>query len=549
MAEKKQPQNIKSQSRNTLQPFVKIERWLSENSRVLMFWTIGIGILFAFLLFNARILETDDGLYIESGYHYAQNFFGYYFTSSAPLYVMFLALPISLFGINLLIVKSFSVVFYAVGMYFLYRSFRGRVSDVIFFPAFSITAFNVVILSYASLTFTESFFMMVQSIFFFVLLQQLDKEAVETDQPQKNVKGWMAVGLMLLVLSLTKNIAVAAVGTTTVYFLYQKKYKNGATVVAAYAFFWGLAEILKKVLWGNLIISQYGSQSRMMFLKNPYDPNSGQETLLGFVDRFFGNSQIFLSSRFLEILGLRGDGSEPSVFLTIIVAGAILFGLVRMMMNKEKSLLAMVFYALGISLVTFIALDTSWGQTRYIMIFTPFFLIAIFYGVYDLVKKHNAPLLRMLYIVAVGGLLVLNVFTTLNGASNNLPILQKNLQGDTFTGYPDQWANYLRLSQWSADSLGKDAFIACRKPSVSFIYGRGKNFAGIYNVPSKDADTLILQLQRQGVTHIILDNIAGTVFRYMQTIEEKYPGTFVPVRQIGANQTAAYLFKINYRKN
>ena len=549
MAEKKQSKNSKPQSRNVSQPFVKTEQWLSEKARPLMFWTIGLGILFALLLFNARILETDDGLYIESGYHYAQNFFGYYFTSSAPLYVMFLALPISIFGINLLIVKSFSVVFYAVGMYFLYRSFRGKVADVVFFPAFAITAFNTVILSYASLTFTESFFMMFQSIFFFVLLKQLNNETTETDQPQKNITGWLTVGLLLLVLSLTKNIAVAAVGAIMVYFLYQRKFKIAGAIVAAYAVLWGIVEVLKKLLWGDLIVSQYGGQTNMMFLKNPYDPNSGQETLSGFVDRFIGNSHIFLSSRFLEILGLRDDGSVPSTILTIIVAGAILFGAVRMMMNKEKSLLTMVFYAAGISAATFIALDTSWGQTRYIMIFTPFFLMTMFYGLHDLAKKYSAPLLRIIYVVTVGGLLVLNVVTTLNGANNNFPILQKNLQGDTFTGYPEQWANYLRLSQWSSDSLAADSYVACRKPAVSFIYGRGKNFAGIYNVPSKDPDTLALQLRRQGVTHIILDNIAGTVFRYMQTIEEKYPGTFTPVHQIGNNQTAAYLFKINYRKN
>ncbi len=546
MAEKKQPKQAKGHPRHTAVPFAKTELWLSGISGQLMYWIIGAGIIFALLLFNARILETDDGLYIESGFYYAQNFFGYYFTSSAALYVMFLALPIALFGINVLLLKSLSIVFYAVGMYFLFRSFNGRIPSVVFLPAFAITALNTTILSYASLTFTESFYMMLQSAFFFVFLRQLGKESVESQQPQKNLYGWFSVGLTLILLSLTKNIAVAAVGAAAAYFLFFKQYKNAAAVIVAYALFWIATGLLKTLLWGDLAGNQYGGQSRMLLLKNPYDPNSGTESFGGFIDRFTGNAQIFLSSRFMEILGLRGENSQPDVIVTLVIAAAILFGLYRMMVNKEKVLLTAAFYAVVVSLVTFIALHTSWGQTRYIMIFTPFFLITILYGAYDLMKTYDAPLLRMIFVVLTVGLLGLNAATTMNAASTNLPTLQKNLGGDEFAGYPEEWANYLRLSQWCADSLETNALVACRKPSVSFIYGRGRSFHGIYQVPSQDPDTLLQQLKRPGTTHIILDNIAGTVYRYMGTIERKYPNTFVPVRQIGYNQSAAYLFKINY---
>jgi hypothetical protein len=544
----KKKQSSQTRTNNPGIPFPNIEHTLEKMSGLFVVWVIGLGILFALLLFNARILETDDGLYIEGGYYYAKNFFGYFFTSSAPLYVMFLALPIALAGVNVLLLKSLSIVFYAVGLYLLYRTFRGKMSNVVFLPAFVITAFNATILSYASLTFTESFYMMLQSLFLFVFIRHGQQDTVETEHMQKNITGWLFVGVTLILLSLTKNIAVAAVGGATAYFLFFKKYKNAIATIVAYGVWWGIVEILKRILWGDLIVSQYGGQSKMILLRNPYDPNSGIETISGFVDRFFGNAQIFLSSRFLEILTLRRENSTPDLLMTIIVAVAIIFGLIRIIRNKEKPLLAMALYAVVVTLATFIALHTSWGQTRYIMIFVPFFLIIIFYGAYDLLKVYRTPLLRMVYILLVSGLLVLNVVATLDAASTNFPTLQKNLRGDTFAGYPEEWANYLRLSQWCADSLDANAIIACRKPSVSFIYARGRNFRGIYNVPSNDPDTLITQLQKPGVTHIILDNIAGTVYRYMSIIEQKHPGTFVPVHQIGYNQTAAYLFKINYPK-
>ena len=530
------------------QPFLKVEQWLKSNSVNITYWCIGTGVLFALLMFNARILETDDANYIEGGYNYAKNFFGYYFTFQAPLYVMFLALPVSVFGIELIPLKLFSTLFYALGLYFFYRSLNGRVKNIILLPALCITALNPVILTYASLTFTESFYMMLQALFFLVLAKHLENEQVEQENWKAAPKSWLGVGVMLILLSLTRNIAVSAVGGLVVYFFIQKKYKSSAMVVAVYAVLFVLVEIFKKVLWGEIASSQFGGQTSNIFLKNTYDPSAGTETFGGFIERFFVNAQIFFSSRFLEMLGLRVDPSEPNILLTIIVVALILFGSYRMLKNKEKILLAMALYAIVMCSAMFLALQTSWGQVRYIMIHLPLFLVIIFYGLYDLNKKNDNSFYRLAFVVISAGLIVLNFTDSAKAANTNFPVLQKNLQGDIYYGYPDAWANYTKLSRWCADSLGSDAQVACRKPAVSFIYGKGKSFPGIYNVPSTNPDTLLKSLKNAGATHIILDAIAGTVYRYMMTIEQQYPGTFEAVHQEGRNQTAAVLFKINYRK-
>ena len=549
MASKQHPsKQSKASSGESMLPFVKVEQWLKGNSATITYWCIGIGVLFALLMFNARILETDDANHIEGGYNYAKNFFGYYFTFQAPLYVMFLALPISLFGMQLIPLKLFSTLFYALGLYFFYRSLNGRVRNIIVLPALCITALNPVILSYASLTFTESFYMMLQALFFLVLANHLENEQVEQENWKAASKSWLGVGVMLILLSLTRNIAVSAVGGLVVYFFIQKKYKSSVIVVAVYAALFGLVEIIKKALWGEIAASQYGGQTSNIFLKNTYDPSAGTETFGGFIERFLVNPQIFFSSRFLEMLGLRGENSEPNILLTIIVVGLILFGAYRMLKNREKILLAMALYSIVMCAAMFLALQTSWGQVRYIMIHLPLFLVTIFYGLYDLNKRTNNSLYRLTFVVITVGLIVLNFVDSAKAASTNFPILQKNLQGDIYYGYPDAWASYTRLSRWCADSLGSEAQIACRKPAVSFIYGRGKSFPGIYNVPSTDPDTLLQLLKNAGATHIILDAIAGTVYRYMTTIEQRYPGTFEAIRQEGRNQTAAVLFKINYRK-
>jgi hypothetical protein len=55
---------------------------------------------------------------------------------------------------------------------------------------------------------------------------------------------------------------------------------------------------------------------------------------------------------------------------------------------------------------------------------------------------------------------------------------------DRYWGLTPDWENYCKISDWSSRNLPQDALVACRKPSISFIYGNGKRFFGITRVLS-----------------------------------------------------------------
>ena len=57
-----------------------------------------------------------------------------------------------------------------------------------------------------------------------------------------------------------------------------------------------------------------------------------------------------------------------------------------------------------------------------------------------------------------------------------------------YGGLTPDWKNYLKASEWAAANLTKDAVIACRKPSISFVYGNGRNFFGIMQLPAYSTD-------------------------------------------------------------
>jgi len=130
------------------------------------------------------------------------------------------------------------------------------------------------------------------------------------------------------------------------------------------------------------------------------------------------------------------------------------------------------------------------------------------------------------------------------------------MAGDLYYGYTPDWVNYLKMSRYCGDSLSANSLVACRKAPMSFVYGRGRKFYGIYSVISSDPDTVLNFFKRENVTHVILaslrrdpkredGNVINTIHRMIAPIDQKYPGKLVMIKQIG-DAEPAYLYRINY---
>ena len=145
----------------------------------------------------------------------------------------------------------------------------------------------------------------------------------------------------------------------------------------------------------------------------------------------------------------------------------------------------------------------------------------------------------------------------------NIPIVQKNLKGDKYFGYTPDWQNFLRCSEWCADSLGKEDLVVSRKAPMSFVYGKGKKFFPVYSVIKRDTvtdqsnpDSALAYFQKNKVTHVMLGSLrldpnnasAGfinTVHNIFAPIAQKYPQKLKLVHVEGiAEETSVY--KINY---
>lgn len=546
------PVKIRENSNKSL--LDRLESFCERNKSALLFVAILLSIAGAVLQFNYKVSEAnDDSMYLEGASKFSKDFFGFY-TANAPFYPMFLSLIIRAFGFKLVLLKLTGIVFLLVNIFFLYKAFEKRLPYFIVFFIVFLSGISNHMLYYASMTFTEQFFLMQQSIFFFFFFRAYDKISEKSSWFQ-HFLNWLPVGLVLFILSMSRNLGVLIIVPVTVFFLFDKKWMQPVYFIASFAIFRIPFELIKKMYWGET--DQFSNQINLLIRqKDPYDASKGVEDFSGFIDRFTGNYSLYISKRFYQILGFLSDSdplSRPGLgFIFFVVASiAVVFILLR----KNKHMLFTLLYTGALICATFLAMQTRWDQLRLILVFVPLIFAIILFGYYEIFKNKNS-FSQGLFLLFPSIIFISVLFSSIKKSLANYPVLAHNLQGDKYYGYTPDWKNYLLMSEWCADSLPLNSLVACRKAPMSFIYGKGKEFYPIYQVFSTDPDTVLSVFKRDKVTHVMLASlrrnpktndgyIINTVHRIMQPLSEKYPTKLRLIKQIGESEPA-YLYQIIY---
>jgi hypothetical protein len=531
-----------------------LEDNLASHQKAIFFIILIVSFLFSLLLFDVKISEAnDDSLYIEGAYNFAHDIH-HAFTANAPLYPLLLSIPVKLFGIHLVWLKIISVIFSLLHIVFLYFAFRNRIPFVVLIPVMFIVATNSYFQYFASQTFTESLFIFLQALFVYYFFRANDK-LKKRSTLKENWKQWLLIGFFIFILSFCKNIAIGALIAVIIFFLSEKKYLYALYSLAGFIIARIPFEIIRKALWGSGQ-SQFSSQMTILLQKDPYDPGKGQEDISGFIQRFFDNFNLYISKRLFQILGFRSPDE------TTTKGGLILFFLIFMgigafyiLKNKQKVMKFVWIYFVIMMSLMFAVLQTRWDQPRMIMVYVPFMLIAVFYGLYALVINKSS-FNQILYFAFVGIIFFSGFLTTIGKSLKNYPVIKKNLAGDIYYGYTSDWINFLKMSKYCADSLPANSYVASRKAPMSFVYGNGKKFYPVYTVFSTDPDSVLNTFKKDSVTHVIIASlrrdpkkvdgyVINTMHRVVQPIAQKYPDKLVLVKQIGENEPA-YLYQIKY---
>ena len=552
----KQPNSSRASNDKTL--FDKFENWAEINNKKILLGFLCLSLLFSVLLFNARISEAhDDALYLEGGWRYVHEFPNYFYTQNAPLYVMFLGLMTKIFGFKLLLFKLINVVFNFFAVYFFYKAFYKRIPFFVLIPVMVFVSCNHLIQYYASMTFTEAFYLFLQSLFFYFFFKLYDSLQKEVNG-MKHLKQFALVGLFAFLIAACKSVAIVGVPALILFFLLEKQWKNASLALGSYLIFKIPYEIIVKLIWGSQ--NQFAGQSKILLLKDPYDRAAGNDDVAGFIGRFFDNSNLYLSKRFFQLLGFRDENSTDIYsLLTFIVVAVTLFALFKVFKQNNKP---MVFFGLFTGaqlLLSFLILQARWDQPRIVLICMPIMLILMYNLFYSSVKKSSMG--QSIYLVIILIVCSSTLISSFKRASVNYPIVKKNFAGNIFYGYTPDWQNFLKCSRWCADSLPQNTLVASRKAPMSFVYGNGKKFFPIYSVIKRDsvssqsnADSALAYFKVNGVTHIMVGSlrinplqntgdVINTVHNIVQPIMTKYPNKLKLIHTEGSSEES-YVFEI-----
>jgi hypothetical protein len=494
----------------------------------------------------------DDAEYIVRAHSLITDFA--YPTFQGPLYPFVLSVFVWIFGISLPLLKFLSVLFAVGQFYFIFKTYhKNIIPGAIFYTAFFLTATNAYVLYYASQTYSEALFMLIQSILVYYFIRNFIEGFDEGVGLNNNYKKYLITGLLIFLAGMTRSVGYAGLGAIVLYLLIQRQWRSAGFISLSLGFFYGLFDILKRLIW-NFSESQFKLQADQLLLKDPYYPEKGTEDLAGFAMRFIDNSQIYLSKYFFIYIGFRPDITNINTTLTIFVF--ILFGLALFWaFKKNKTILFTGIYVGVMFAVTFFMLQTRWDSSRLVVTYFPFVMVFIFSGLYYLLTFKQFKDFQFIYILFIIIVLMVSLNRTGDKVIEQIPVIKHNLQGDKYYGLTPDWINYIQMAEWVGNNIPPDAVVASRKPSIDRIYGNRK-FLGIYRVPNENPDSLLANLKKNNVKYVMVGSlrkyeqkktefVINTIHRYLYFIQTKYPNAIRQIHQIG-NDEASFLFEIQY---
>lgn len=475
----------------------KVEAFMKKHRWKIFAFTILLTSIFSLLLFDIKISTGgDDSAYILA----AKNFLS---GSSFPdwhgaFYPIFLSFFMKIFGLNLVLFKILSFLMIIAHLVLFYLIFRKRVSWTVLLFSMFFFSICLELIYFGGQTYSEALYILLQICVFAAFYRIYDTHINKTFNFFGSFVQWLIFGFTIFLLTITRNIGWVMLFSAVFYFLVIKQYKRAIKTFLYFFMFYLPYFIYKIVFWGTNSIG-FEAQVSKMFWINPYDRNEGLETIGGFFHRLFVNSEQYLSNHLFEIFSWNFIPPKSAI---VTIAVYVLFAFVGfVIIKKNKQLLFPFIYLIFALLATFISQQIMWNQIRLVLIFIPIIVLLTTDSLSQIVKDSKHKVFKFLPIIFLFALIIPSTIKTVKISKAHYPILQANFKGDKYYGFTPDWQNYLKMSEWVSKNIPNKFNVACRKPGMSFIYGNGRNFSGIYSVQTFQIDDVFSRIKKDKKTY------------------------------------------------
>lgn len=475
----------------------KVEAFMKRHRWKILAFIIFLTSLFSFLLFDIKISTGgDDSTYILA----ARNFLS---GNSFPdwhgaFYPIFLSFFMKFFGLNLILFKILSFFMIITFLVIFFLTFRNRVSWTVLL--FSMLFFSVCLelIYFGGQTYSEAMYILLQISVFAAFYHIYDTHINQPFNFFGSFIQWLVFGFTLFLLTITRNIGWIMLFSAIFYFIVNKQFKRSIKTFLYFFMFYLPYFLYKIIFWGTKSIG-FESQLSKMFWINPYNRNQGLETFGGFIKRLLVNSEQYLSNQLFEIFSWNFILPQSAI---VTIAVYVLFAFIGfVIIKRNKQLLFPYIYLIFALLATFVSQQIMWNQIRLVLIFVPIIVLLTADSLSKIVKNSKSEILKFLPIIFLFALIIPSTIKTVKISKAHYPILQASLKGDRYYGFTPDWQNYLKMSEWVSINIPSKFNVACRKPGMSFIYGNGRNYTGIYSVQTFQIDEVFRRIKKDKKTY------------------------------------------------
>ena len=526
-----------------------LEIFFQSKSKWILIFSLSISFIISLLLFNRDVsIGGDDSGYIKFAYDFIKE--NSYPAWHSPFYSIVLSFFILIFGVNVTILKFTSVLFNLGAIFFVNRFFKKYTNHTVTAFVTITSSITYLLCSYASTTYSESFFLFFMAMFLFYFTEIVEKTRENKIEPAKQWKYYLGLGIFAYLLFLTKTVAGILIATSLIVLILGKQYKHGAIFLSASVGFHLVLSFLKKIIWNTQKIG-FEDQLEALLLKNPYKESAGKENLMGFFQRFWDNSELYLSKHLMKMTGFfNADYSKSNTVITVIVIAILLFAAIYLLVKSKKLTHAVLSVAALIG-SSFFVLQKIWDQDRLVMIYFPFLIGFVAFALYKILNQDKIKKFQFLFILFTGVILSMNIFQTSSQIVKKFEA-RKNNQGE-FGSYTPDWQNYMQASEWAGKNLPSNAVVLCRKPEMSWLASDGKDiFNGIFRLEYNNADSIYNMIKEKKATHVILESFrVNPKMKTKQTITTikntltyltfKVPGCLSMIKEFGYDEKAYVL--------
>jgi len=296
----------------------------------------------------------------------------------------------------------------------------------------------------------------------------------------------LLIGLAVCIWAyVVRTAGVSLVGAVALFLLLRHRRREACLLIAAFVIF-SAAWMLR-----NRLAAGEGSRYlSVFFAANPYEPDLGRITILGFLKRVMVNLWTYMTGMlpldFLpSIVGYITDFSARA-FVSLVLLGVA--GLGGFSLRKRAALVNL--YLLAYMAVCLVWPEV-WRSERFMLPIAPLVAVYFLAGIERICAYFS--LRRMAVLLICIGLAATNLYSLVQYASRP-------------HGYPPGWNNYFETAIWARDSTKPDAVVLTRSPFLYYIFSERRTIQYPF---TRDAEAMRTYLDRWHPDYIVVDNSIG----------------------------------------